>query len=88
MNDLFDALLDMSKLDAGVLEPSITQFPVDRLLKRMETTFAEAAREKPVYRVTHVERGDGAAVVEAICQMVGDGFENPDCRVCTFSSRR
>jgi len=46
MNELFDALLDMSKLDAGVLEPNLTNFPVERLLKRMETTFAEAAREK------------------------------------------
>ena len=46
MNDLFDALLDMSKLDAGVLEPNLTEFPIDRLLKRMETTFAEAAQEK------------------------------------------
>ncbi len=46
MNDLFDALLDMSKLDAGVLEPNLTEFPVERLLKRMATTFAQAAREK------------------------------------------
>ena len=46
MNELFDALLDMSRLDAGVLEPTLTDFPVERLLKRMETTFAEATREK------------------------------------------
>ena len=46
MNDLFDALLDMSKLDAGVLEPNLTEFPIERLLKRIETTFAEAAQEK------------------------------------------
>jgi len=46
MNELFDALLDMSKLDAGVLKPDLTDFPIDRLLNRMETTFAGAAREK------------------------------------------
>ncbi|HXV11086.1 MAG TPA: GAF domain-containing protein [Burkholderiales bacterium] len=46
MNELFNALLDMSKLDAGVLEVNVTDFPVERLLKQMETTFAEAAREK------------------------------------------
>jgi len=46
MNELFEALLDMSKLDAGVLAPNLTEFPVEHLLKRMETTFAEAAREK------------------------------------------
>jgi signal transduction histidine kinase/CheY-like chemotaxis protein len=46
MNELFNALLDMSKLDAGILELNVTDFPVERLLRRMETTFAEAAREK------------------------------------------
>jgi CheY-like chemotaxis protein len=46
MNDLFDALLDISKLDAGVLTPGISDFPVDRLLKRVETTFLAAARDK------------------------------------------
>jgi signal transduction histidine kinase len=46
MNELFDALLDISKLDAGVLAPSIRDFPVDRLLKRIETTFLTAARDK------------------------------------------
>jgi signal transduction histidine kinase/CheY-like chemotaxis protein len=46
MNELFQALLDISKLDAGVLTPELIEFPVDRLLKRIETTFAAAAREK------------------------------------------
>jgi signal transduction histidine kinase len=46
MNELFQALLDISKLDAGVLTPELTEFPVDRLLKRIESTFAAAAREK------------------------------------------
>jgi signal transduction histidine kinase/CheY-like chemotaxis protein len=46
MNELFSALLDMSKLDAGVLELELTDFPAEQLLRRMETTFADAAREK------------------------------------------
>ena len=46
MNELFDALLDISKLDAEVVEPSLTKFPVQTLFRRLETTFAEAAREK------------------------------------------
>jgi signal transduction histidine kinase/DNA-binding NarL/FixJ family response regulator len=46
MNELFNALLDMSRLDAGVLVPSISEFPVDELLKRIEMTFTAAAREK------------------------------------------
>jgi signal transduction histidine kinase/CheY-like chemotaxis protein len=46
MNELFNALLDISRLDAGVLVPSISEFPVDQLLKRVEMTFTAAAREK------------------------------------------
>jgi signal transduction histidine kinase/CheY-like chemotaxis protein len=46
INELFNALLDMSRLDAGVLESDVTEFPVESLLRRMETTFTEAAREK------------------------------------------
>ena len=46
MNELFNALLDISKLDAGVLLPSISEFPVNHLLRRIETTFAASAREK------------------------------------------
>ena len=46
MNELFGALLDISKLDAEVLRPSLAAFPVQSLFQRLETTFGEAAREK------------------------------------------
>jgi signal transduction histidine kinase/CheY-like chemotaxis protein len=46
MNELFNALLDISKLDSGVLTPKLTNFPITQLLKRLETTFAGVAREK------------------------------------------
>jgi signal transduction histidine kinase len=48
MNELFNALLDISKLDAEVLKPTLTRFPIELLFKRLETTFADAAREKGV----------------------------------------
>ena len=42
---LFNSLLDISRLDAGALAPPISEFPVDYLLKRIETTFVATARE-------------------------------------------
>jgi signal transduction histidine kinase len=45
MNELFNSLLDISKLDAGVLAPSVSEFPIDQLLKRIETTFLTTARK-------------------------------------------
>lgn len=46
MNELFSALLDISKLDAGATTINITVFPVAQLLAHAEATFAGAAREK------------------------------------------
>jgi signal transduction histidine kinase len=46
MNDLFNALLDISKLDAGVINPKWEEFPAAHVLRRVETTFAGLAREK------------------------------------------
>src|SRR5262245_1393147 len=46
MNELFNALLDISKLDAGVLSTNVTAIPIAPLLKRIVETFAGAAREK------------------------------------------
>jgi signal transduction histidine kinase len=46
MNELFNDLLDMSKLDSGVLAPNISEFPIAQLLERIESTFSAAARKK------------------------------------------
>ncbi|HUC49241.1 MAG TPA: ATP-binding protein [Xanthobacteraceae bacterium] len=54
MSELFHALLDISKLDAGAMAKNLTGFPVAKLLGRVETTFAEAARAKGLsFRVVH-----------------------------------
>jgi signal transduction histidine kinase len=46
MNELFNDLLDMSKLDSGVLTPNISEFPIAQLLERTESTFSATARKK------------------------------------------
>ena len=46
MNELFNALLDISKLDAGVLTPNFADIPIADLLTRVKSTFAGLAREK------------------------------------------
>jgi signal transduction histidine kinase/CheY-like chemotaxis protein len=46
MNELFNALLDISKLDAGAMTATVTEFPVRRVLSRIAATFAPAARDK------------------------------------------
>jgi signal transduction histidine kinase len=46
MDEMFTALLDISRLDAGILPPKIAEFPIARLLQKLETTFEQATREK------------------------------------------
>ena len=49
MNELFNALLDISKLDAGGLTPVLADFPIQRTLDRVEATFAAMALEKGLH---------------------------------------
>ncbi|MBR0785134.1 MASE1 domain-containing protein [Bradyrhizobium iriomotense] len=46
MDDMFNSLLDISRLDAGMLTPKLTEFPIARLLQKIETAFDQATREK------------------------------------------
>ena len=46
MNDLFNGLLDVSKLDAGILAAEVGDFPIANLLAKIERTFAQTARDK------------------------------------------
>ena len=48
MNELFNALLDISKLDASVLTPDFQELPIQRLLDRIGMTFASAARAQKI----------------------------------------
>jgi signal transduction histidine kinase len=41
MNDLFNALLDISRLDAGALAPEVADFPLARVLQRIERTLLQ-----------------------------------------------
>lgn len=46
LSESFDSLLEISRLDAGVLEPSIRTLPLRPILVRLEAEYAPAARAK------------------------------------------
>jgi len=46
MNELFNALLDIYKLDAGALTANLTDFPIAHLLRRLEATFIQTTLKK------------------------------------------
>jgi PAS domain S-box-containing protein len=46
MTNLLNSLLDISRLDAGAIEPQIEVFPLGRLLGRLAAEFSRQARKK------------------------------------------
>ncbi len=76
MNALFNALLDISKLDAGVVNPKWSAFPAAHVLRRIETTFAGWAREKNL--TLHIVPSDAWLRSDAVMleQIVGNLVQN------------
>ncbi len=48
LQGLLDALLDVSRLDAGVVTPNLTTIPVNNVLERIENTFAPDAMAREI----------------------------------------
>ncbi len=46
MQELLDAILDISRLDAGLVLPTMADFPVNHLFQRLNTAFAPTAVHK------------------------------------------
>ncbi|HTZ03051.1 MAG TPA: PAS domain-containing hybrid sensor histidine kinase/response regulator [Xanthobacteraceae bacterium] len=46
VEEIFTALLDISRLDTGAMKPEIAEFRIDELLHRLVVEFAPMAREK------------------------------------------
>jgi Na+/proline symporter/signal transduction histidine kinase len=48
VEDILSALLEISRLDAGAMQPEIAGFPVDELFLRLQSDFAPLARDKGI----------------------------------------
>ncbi|SAL07022.1 integral membrane sensor hybrid histidine kinase [Caballeronia calidae] len=46
LEELFDELLDISKLDAGVVQPTISHFPIEAIFSRLRIEYESLANEK------------------------------------------
>jgi CheY-like chemotaxis protein/anti-sigma regulatory factor (Ser/Thr protein kinase) len=56
LEQLFSAIMDISKLDAGVVQATIAEIPISDVLERVRAEFAEPARAKGLsFRVRPVE---------------------------------
>ena len=46
VEEIFGALLDMSRLDTGVMKPEVVTFRIDEVLRQLEVEFVPLSREK------------------------------------------
>jgi CheY-like chemotaxis protein len=76
MHGLFNALLDISRLDANIVTPVLSDFPVNQLLDRMHLEYEPRARERGlelrVRRSSLKVRSDPALVERIVRNLVSN----------------
>jgi signal transduction histidine kinase/CheY-like chemotaxis protein len=90
MEDLFVSLLDISKLDAGTVQPAIVEFPVEEILQRVRNSFAPLAEEKGltllVEECAAIVRSDPALLERILFNLVTNAIRyTPLGRVNVFA---
>jgi PAS domain S-box-containing protein len=72
MTNLLNSLLDISRLDAGAIEPEIDRFPLQRLFDRLGAEFGRQAKQKGL----DFEASPTAAIVESDPNLLGEIIQN------------
>jgi len=87
MTNLLNSLLDISRLDRGVIEPEIEDFPIQRLIDRLSAEFGRQAKQKNVVFFSRecpsVVRSDPNLLAEIIQNLVSNAirYTEPGGRV-------
>jgi two-component system CheB/CheR fusion protein len=92
MRESLDAFLNLSKLEAGVITPKITNFRVDRLLKRIQTEFKYEANHKGlVFRVvpcSAIIRSDPVLLERIVRNLASNAVKHTDAGKVLIGCRR
>jgi len=82
MTNLLNSLLDISRLDAGVVSPEFEEFPMQRLVDRLSAEFARQARHKGLEFTSlaceSMVRSDPNLLSEILQNLVGNAIRYTD----------
>lgn len=93
LENLFETLLDISRLDAGIVAPHLTCVSLDSLLKSIELTYSQTAADKGltlrVHRPRTLVHTDGALLLSMLGNLVSNAIRYTErgcidvyCRKC------
>ena len=92
INQLFDGLLDISRLDAGGIEPDRRDFPIQWVLDRVQDTHADDARAQGTrLRVRPCGawvRSDPALLERIVANLLGNALRHAQGRTVRVGCRR
>jgi CheY-like chemotaxis protein len=92
MEDLFNSLLDVSRLDAGIVRPRIATIPLGPLMERVRMEYEPAARQKDlalsVARNSLFVRSDPVLLDRIMRNLVANAVRYTDRGRIVFGARR
>lgn len=79
MTNLLNSLLDISRLDAGAVEPEFEEFPIQRLVDRLSAEFSRQAMQKQLRfnscKCSTIVRSDPNMLSEIIQNLVSNAIQ-------------
>ncbi|WP_313807130.1 NahK/ErcS family hybrid sensor histidine kinase/response regulator [Sphingobium sp.] len=76
VEDLLEALLEISRLDAGAIQPEISDFRIDRLLDTLRTEFAPMARSSGLVLTVETLTSEGPVWVRSDIRLLRRILQN------------